>query len=92
MIQTINSGGVEIVINEQDGLKIGMPIESLVSHMIKHPDIASTHQGYLEEATRVLREGKPYRNGLVHKGIFVGGYVSEEIGGFIVTTVHRKFD
>ena len=79
----------KIYVIETQGLVLGMPLDSLESHIAKHPDIATTYDGYLEQAARVLRLGKPYKKGMLYSGIFTRAYTSEELGCQMVCTVHR---
>ncbi len=93
MVQITHSNGIEMAVLETPGIKVAMDIGSLNEHIRKHPGIAVTPEGYLHTAADILTTGKPYKNGFVGNGIFVGGYNSpvEMPGCFIVRTVHRKF-
>ncbi len=79
----------EIYVTEAQGLVLGMPLDSLESHIAKHPDIATTPEGYLEQAARVLRLGRPYKKGRMYSGVFTRAYNSEEFGCQMICTVHR---
>jgi len=90
-MEIINSGGTNIAIYQKGEYKVGMPIRSLNAHLEKHPDVSPTPEDYLGKAIDILINGKPYKNGLVYEGIFLGGYESQEIEGLMVSTIHRKF-
>lgn len=91
MDKRIFSGGIEFHIHESNGFTIGMPMNSIDEHIKKHPDIATTPEGYLERAAEVLNHGKPYHDGKLYHGIFARGYNSQEIGCFVVNTIHRRY-
>jgi hypothetical protein len=92
MLQQIDCNGIPVLIYENDnGMKVGMPVNSLKEHMNKHPEIADTLEGYLRKAFDILTSGKPYKNGKINNGLFVSGYNSEEIGAYIIFTLHQKF-
>lgn len=91
MMEIINSGGIEIAVCKFSNIVLGMAKASLDEHVRKHPDIAKTHEGYLEKAAEVLKEGKSYKDGVIHNGVFVRAYPSQECGCPIVCTVHRKW-
>lgn len=91
MITTINSGGTNVLLHTNKGLTIGMEQTSLEQHLKKHPDVATTPGGYLEQAAIVLRKGQPYKQGMVYNGMFTRTYESSEIGCPMILTVHRKF-
>lgn len=90
MHHLINSKEIEILIHESNGLFVGMTQSSLETHMKKHPEIARTPEGYLETAAFVLRNGTPYKNGKIYKGIFAGSYIHPELDCEMVITVHQK--
>jgi len=91
MLRNIVSGQTEILILDNNDVNVGMPKASLSSHMKKHPDIASTPEEYLTHAYHILKNGKDYKNGKVHDGVFARVLPSTEINGYMVYTVHRKF-
>jgi hypothetical protein len=91
MTYMLNAAGTDIVIHEATDPVVGMPAKSLEEHLEKHPDIASTPEGYLQTAAEVIKHGRPYKNGNLYKGIYVRAHPSQEIGCHIVYTVHRRF-
>ena len=91
MLQKVNSGGVEILIFEGEKFPVAMSRKSLESHMLKHPEIAATSEGYLSAAYEIFDEGRPYKNGKLLQGKFAAGYESEQHGCLFVTTVHTRF-
>ncbi len=70
---------------------VAMEEQSLLEHLQKHSDIATTPEEYLATALEVLEKGRPYKNGKLYKGIFLRGYPSQELGAYIVNTVHKRF-
>jgi hypothetical protein len=90
MLKNIVSGGTEIIVLEEGDIKLAMPKNSLVDHIFRHPDIAKTEQDYLNKAINILRQGKPFKNGFIYNDLFLAGYPSQEVGCYLVTTVHRR--
>lgn len=91
-MELIDSYGQSIAIQEKNGVKVGMPLSSLTSHIQKHPDIAKTPEEYLNEAIQILQNGRTYKNGKLYKGKFLRYYDSEEINCTIINTVYQRFN
>ena len=91
MLRHILSGEANILILEDTNPKVGMEQSSLTEHLMKHPDVSPTAEGYLGMAADALVHGRNYKNGKLYHGFFMAGYRSQEIGCYIVTTVHRRF-
>ena len=90
MLKDIVSGETEIVILEEDGIKVAMPKNSLEDHIARHPEIARTKEDYLNAAVNILKNGKPFKNGRIYNHLFLAGYPSEEVGCYLVSTVHKR--
>jgi len=83
--------GTPVVVLESGNARVAMSEGSLEKHLGKHPDVANTPEGYLEQAMKVLTGGKRYKDGVRLGGLFARAYDSRELGCPIICTVHRLF-
>ncbi len=91
MLKRLTLDGTLVVVFESGNARVAMPEGSLEGHVRKHPDVAATPEGYLEQALRVLTGGKRYKDGVRLGGLFARAYDSRELGCPIICTVHRLF-